>query len=126
MGAESFAACIAEIRARVPGTSVEVVIPDFQAITAEGTVRGIVLTHGHEDHVGGLAYLLKVVQAPVYGTPLTLGLARRRVEESKDTPKMKGIPTNPRRSVRIGPFDVAGVPADAIIGAEMAWLFAGT
>jgi ribonuclease J len=85
---------------------IDLVIPDFQAITAEGTVRGIVLTHGHEDHVGGLAYLLKVVQAPVYGTPLTLGLARRRVEESKGAPKMKGIPTKPRRPVRIGPFDV--------------------
>ena len=87
----------------LPG--IDLVIPDFRAITAEGTVRGIVLTHGHEDHVGALPYLLKTVQAPVYGTPLTLGLARRRVEESQGV-KMKGIPTKARRPVRIGPFEV--------------------
>jgi ribonuclease J len=84
---------------------IDLVIPDFRAITTEGTVRGIVLTHGHEDHVGGLPYLLRTIQAPVYGTPLTLGLARRRVEESKGV-KMKGIPTKPRRPFRIGPFEV--------------------
>ncbi len=85
---------------------IDLVIPDFRAITATGTVRGIVLTHGHEDHVGGLPYLLQIVHAPVYGTPLTLGLARRRVEETRGAPKMKGISMRPRRPVRIGPFEV--------------------
>jgi ribonuclease J len=85
---------------------IDLVIPDFQAIARAGTVHGIVLTHGHEDHVGGLPYLLKTVQAPVYGTPLTLGLARRRVEETQGAPKMKAMTTRPRRPVRIGPFEV--------------------
>jgi ribonuclease J len=85
---------------------IDFVIPDFQAIAREGTVRGIVLTHGHEDHVGGLPYLLKTVSAPVYGTPLTLGLARRRVEETEGVPKMRGIGTQPRRPFRIGPFEI--------------------
>jgi len=85
---------------------IDFAIPDFHAIAREGTVRGIVLTHGHEDHVGGLPYLLQVVQAPVHGTPLTLGLARRRVEETRGAPKMKGVPASPRRPVRIGPFEV--------------------
>ena len=88
----------------LPG--IDLVIPDFQAIGTEGTVRGVVLTHGHEDHIGGLAYLLQAAPAPVYGTPLTLGLARRRAEETKGTPKMKGVPVKPRRPVRIGPFEV--------------------
>jgi ribonuclease J len=88
----------------MPG--VDLVIPDFRAISAAGVVRGIVLTHGHEDHVGALPYLLKTVRAPVYGTPLTLGLARRRVEETQGVPKMRGISTQPRRPVRIGPFEV--------------------
>lgn len=85
---------------------IDFVIPDFRSIAGEGTVRGIVLTHGHEDHVGGLPYLLQAIQAPVYATPLTLGLARRRVEETRGAPKMKGVPTGPRRPVRIGPFEV--------------------
>ena len=85
---------------------IDFVIPDFRSIAGEGTVHGIVLTHGHEDHVGGLPFLLQAVQAPVYGTPLTLGLARRRVEETRGVPKMKSVPAGPRRPVRIGPFEV--------------------
>jgi ribonuclease J len=85
---------------------IDFVIPDFQAIAREGTVRGIVLTHGHEDHVGGLPYLLKTVPAPVYGTALTLGLARRRVEEAQGGPKMRGITVTPRRPFRLGPFEI--------------------
>ena len=85
---------------------IDFVIPDFRSIAGEGTVRGVVLTHGHEDHVGGLPFLLQTIQAPVYGTPLTLGLARRRVEETRGAPKMRDVPTEPRRPVRIGPFEI--------------------
>jgi ribonuclease J len=88
----------------LPG--IDLVIPDFSAIPSLGTTRGIVLTHGHEDHVGALPYLLSTVQAPVYGTPLTLGLARRRVEETQGAPAMEAVPAAPRRPFRIGPFDV--------------------
>src|SRR5205807_10508798 len=82
---------------------IDLVIPDFGFLAAEGVVHGIALTHGHEDHIGGLPYLLRTVQAPVFGTPLTLGLARRRVEETQGTPAMKAVPVRPRRPVRIGP-----------------------
>ena len=67
----------------LPG--IDLVIPDFGFLATEGVVHGIALTHGHEDHIGGLPYLLRTVQAPVFGTPLTLGLARRRVEETPGT-----------------------------------------
>ena len=88
----------------LPG--IDLVIPDFGFLATEGVVHGIALTHGHEDHIGGLPYLLRTVQAPVFGTPLTLGLARRRVEETQGTPPMKAVPVRPRRPVRIGPFEV--------------------
>jgi ribonuclease J len=61
---------------------VDLVLPDFQYVRDTGKeIVGIVLTHGHEDHVGGLPYLLKEVSAPVYGTRLTLGILRPKLEE---------------------------------------------
>ena len=88
----------------LPG--IDFVIPDYRMLASGGTVHGIVLTHGHEDHIGSLPYLLQTVSVPVYGTPLTLGLARRRVEEAAGSPKMTGITVEPRRPVQIGPFEV--------------------
>src|ERR1700747_1519172 len=63
--------------AEMPG--VDLVLPDFTWLRATAErVPGIVLTHGHEDHVGGLPYLLRDVPAPLYGSALSLGFARRR------------------------------------------------
>jgi ribonuclease J len=62
---------------------VDLVIPDFAyLIENRDKVRSVFLTHGHEDHVGALPYLLKEIPIPVYGTRLTLGLARGRLEEN--------------------------------------------
>ncbi|HEX4835347.1 MAG TPA: ribonuclease J [bacterium] len=85
---------------------IDFVIPDYRTLTSGGTVRGVVLTHGHEDHIGSLPYLLQTVPVPVYGTPLTLGLARRRVEETSGSPKMTAISVDPKRPVQTGPFEV--------------------
>jgi ribonuclease J len=85
---------------------IDFVVPDYRALAHVGTVHGIVLTHGHEDHVGSLPYLLRTVAAPVYGTPLTLGLARRRVEETPDTPRVTMVTVEPRRPRPIGPFEL--------------------
>ena len=61
---------------------VDLVIPDFTYIERNAEkLRGIVLTHGHEDHIGGLAYLLKKVNTPVYGTRLTLALVEAKLKE---------------------------------------------
>jgi ribonuclease J len=62
---------------------VDLVLPDFKYVAdrADRCV-GVVLTHGHEDHVGALSWFLRSVSVPVYGTPLTLGIARRRLDEA--------------------------------------------
>lgn len=61
---------------------VDLLLPDTSHVDAHASIfKGIVLTHGHEDHIGALPYLLKHYQVPVYGTPLTLGIVKRRLEE---------------------------------------------
>jgi ribonuclease J len=61
---------------------VDLVVPDFAYLLEnKDQVRAVILTHGHEDHIGALPYLLKDLNVPVYGTPLTIGFARGRLEE---------------------------------------------
>src|SRR5579864_9156806 len=61
---------------------VDIVIPDLTYLRENRErVRAILLTHGHEDHIGGLPYVLDEIDAPVYGTPFTLALARPKLDE---------------------------------------------
>lgn len=85
---------------------VDFVIPDFSYILANrDRVRALILTHGHEDHTGGVPFLLKDIDIPVYGTPLTLGLAREKLKEH-GIEKARLIPVRPRDVVRLGAFRV--------------------
>ncbi|MBQ8687718.1 MAG: ribonuclease J [Ruminococcus sp.] len=85
----------------MPG--VDIVIPDFTYVeNNKDRVRGIVLTHGHEDHIGGLAYLLKKINVPVYGTRLTLALVKGKLEEHGLANSVKLCEVQPRKTVRMG------------------------
>ena len=82
---------------------VDLVIPDFTYIERNADkLRGIVLTHGHEDHIGGLAYLLKKVNTPVYGTRLTLALVEAKLKEHQLTGKVDLNIVAPRKTIRMG------------------------
>ena len=64
----------------LPG--IDIVLPDMSYIVErKARLRGILLTHGHEDHIGGMPYLLREAPAPVYGTPLTLGMVEGKIGE---------------------------------------------
>ncbi|MBC7343499.1 MAG: ribonuclease J, partial [Clostridia bacterium] len=84
---------------------IDIVIPDMSfLIENAAAVKGIILTHGHEDHIGGIPYLLRELDVPIYGTKLTLGLLEAKLREAGllGSAKLKGI--DPQTSLRLGPF----------------------
>ncbi|WP_294776196.1 ribonuclease J [uncultured Eubacterium sp.] len=91
--------------AELPG--VDLVIPDFtHVINNQDRIRGIIVTHGHEDHIGGLAYLLKKVNIPVYATKLTIGLIKGKLEEHGLLNKVKLVEIKPRDNITLGSFNI--------------------
>ncbi|MBV9252601.1 MAG: ribonuclease J [Actinobacteria bacterium] len=94
---------------QMPG--VDLVLPDFTWLRDNGDrVEGCILTHGHEDHAGGLSFLLRELSFPIYGSALTLGLARSRIEEAGLLDRTELIPVVDGERRRIGPFDVEFIP----------------
>ncbi|MED9968558.1 MAG: ribonuclease J [Ruminococcus sp.] len=86
---------------------VDLVIPDFSYIEQnQDRVRGIVLTHGHEDHIGGLPFLLSKVNVPLYGTPLTLGLVENKLREHSLINKAKLNVVNAGTSIKLGCMEI--------------------
>ena len=82
---------------------VDLVIPDFTYIEQNvDKVKGIVLTHGHEDHIGGLPFLLSRVDVPIYGTPLTLGLLGNKLREHSLFNKTRLNEVNAGETIRLG------------------------
>lgn len=85
---------------------VDFVIPDFSYILDNREkVRAIVITHGHEDHTGALPFLLKDIDIPIYGTPLTLGLIKEKLKEHH-LEHIRLVPVRPRDIINQGPFEI--------------------
>src|SRR5436190_18928535 len=86
---------------------VDIVVPDITYLLQNrDKVRGIVLTHGHEDHIGGLPWVLSELRVPVFGTEFTLALAENKLEEHKllDDTDLREIRLGTRFS--LGPFTI--------------------
>jgi ribonuclease J len=93
----------------MPG--IDLVLPDFTYLRENADrVEGCIITHGHEDHCGGLSFLLRDLSFPIYGSELTLGLARSRIEEAGLLDRTTLIPVRDGERRRIGPFDVEFIP----------------
>ncbi len=93
----------------MPG--VDLVLPDFSYLRDNADrVDGVVLTHGHEDHTGGLAFLAREMALPVYGSELSLGLAGNRIDEAGLSGQVTCIPVADGERRRIGPCDVEFIP----------------
>jgi ribonuclease J len=86
---------------------IDMVIPDITYLRQNlDKVRAIILTHGHEDHIGALPFILKELKVPVYGTPFTLALVREKLQEHEGIGKVTFKNVRPRDQIEIGPFQV--------------------
>ncbi len=102
----------------LPG--IDVVVPDITYLVAnKDKIRAIILTHGHEDHIGGLPFVLDQIKAPIYGSRLTLALVENKI---KEYPKVqyKAITVKPKNILKIGPFAVEFIKVSHSIAGSLA------
>jgi ribonuclease J len=86
---------------------VDIVTPDFTYLEENAKhVRGLVLTHGHEDHIGGIPFLLAQIKIPVYGTAFTLALVERRLEEHEMLKEVNLNKVKAGETLVLGPFSI--------------------
>jgi len=84
---------------------VDRIIPDLAYLQQKGRVSALILTHGHEDHIGGVAHVAPLVDGPVYGTPLTLALVEPKLVEH-GIERTSLVPIRPKDRVTVGPFAI--------------------
>ena len=104
----------------LPG--IDLVIPDISYLVAnKNKVRGLLITHGHEDHVGGIPYFIKEINCPVYGTKLTLALADNKLREHRLN-KVQMMTVKPGDKVKLGCFGVEFINVNHSIAGAVALL----
>lgn len=102
----------------LPG--VDIVIPDMTYIIEnKDKVKALLLTHGHEDHIGAVPFLLEQVQVPVYGSRLTLALVENKMKEHPKV-KFKGVAVKPRNVLKIGSFSIEFIKVSHSIAGSLA------
>src|SRR5689334_3693804 len=90
---------------------IDLVLPDFSYILDNADrIEGVIATHGHEDHVGGLSFLARELSFPIFGSALTLGLATNRIDEAGLLDQVEMITVEDGERRQIGPFDVEFIP----------------
>jgi ribonuclease J len=90
---------------------IDLVLPQFDYVVQhQDQLRGIVLTHGHMDHIGGLPYLLRQMKAPIYGTALTVGMVRRQLEEANVLQQARLHVVQDQDVFQLGPFKISLFP----------------
>src|SRR5678815_3980732 len=85
---------------------VDRIIPDLTYLQQKGGAAALVLTHGHEDHIGAVPHVAPLIAGPIYGTPLPLALVKPKLEEHGIDDEHELIAVKPRQRVTIGPFEV--------------------
>lgn len=102
----------------LPG--VDIVIPDMSYIVEnKEKVKALLLTHGHEDHIGAVPFLLEQVQVPVYGSRLTLALVENKMKEHPNV-KFKGVAVKPRNVLKLGAFIIEFIKVSHSIAGSLA------
>ena len=99
---------------------IDLVIPDFTYLVKNrDKIRGVLITHGHEDHIGALPYFLKELKVPVYGTSMSLGLLRKKLEEHGLEKKVKYNQIHPKDKIKLGVFEVECIRVNHSIADSM-------
>lgn len=102
----------------LPG--IDVVVPDISYLIAnKHKIKAIILTHGHEDHIGGLPFVLNEIKAPIYGSRLTIALVENKMREFSKV-KYKAIVVKPKNLLKIGDFTIEFIKVSHSIAGALA------